>query len=93
VVYDANGLVIVPAGSVQLSIKTVDPVQFYAKSLPPFKTGRVYPAIRISGPDPYYLCWLPARGDVAETITRTAGGITLAIDVDGQGNIIDARLT
>jgi hypothetical protein len=81
----------------------------YIASTFPTKTGNVYPAIHvrplpgasISGVDDddgFFVVQLMAPGSLADTISKTllvndGDTIELELDRDGQGNLLDARLT
>lgn len=98
-----------PSFADALPVLFTQPATNYVASTFPTKTGNVYPAIHvrplpgesISGVDAndgFFVVQLMAPGDVAATITRTltvddGDTIELEVDRDGQGNVLDVRLT
>ena len=73
-----------PAWSEILTIKTADPLNVFEDDAPPFQAGRIYAAQKIAG---IYIVFLLGQGPLEKTFEASAGGITWAIDVDGQGNV------
>jgi len=88
VIFLENQTSLVPPGAETLQLKTLDPSSFYY-TIPPYQTGRIYWGLKVGGPTPYYLVFLPAKGDLAKTFTQSKSGTTWTLKVDGSGHVLD----
>ncbi|GAG40512.1 unnamed protein product [marine sediment metagenome] len=97
---DETGTVTVPTGSEKLDYIVAERASFFHNSTNTTKTGRIYPGMKLVSNDgltKYYLIFVEAHGDLADTFTDTldiseVSSIAVDLDVDGQGNLLGVDL-
>jgi hypothetical protein len=63
----------------------------YHANTPPWKTGRIYAAVRTPGNPDYFLCYLPGYGEVNKIIELRESSLSVSLDLelDGAGKVVN----